>query len=100
MLNNTQARTITTNAEGIGMSTTSAPLDSLEQNLNRTGGNDDAHSVFNEVSNRLQGKIHTARAIRSGDTYSRPSRAALSSDNFSSQLPHALQYTIIQQVVV
>jgi hypothetical protein len=89
ILNNTQARTITTNAEGIGMITTSAPLDSLEQNLNRTDGNDDAHSALNEVSNRVQGQIiHTARDIRSGDIYSRPSRATLSSDNVSSHFPH------------
>jgi hypothetical protein len=88
ILNNTQTRTITTNAEGIGMSTTSAPLDSLEQNLNRTDGNDDAHSALNEVSNQLQGQIHTAHDIMSGDNYSRPPRAALSSDDVSPHLPH------------
>jgi hypothetical protein len=88
ILNNTQTRTITTNAEGIGMSTTSGPLDSLEQILNRNDGNDDAHSALNEVSSQLQGQIHTSHDIRSGDTYSRPSRAALSSDDVSSHLPH------------
>jgi hypothetical protein len=37
ILDNTQAQTITTSAEEIGMSTVTAPLDILEQNLNRTG---------------------------------------------------------------
>jgi hypothetical protein len=88
LVNNTQTRTITTNAQGIGMSTTRSPFDSMEQNLNRTNGDGDAHSALNEVSSRLQGQIHTARAIRISDIYSRPSRAALSSDNASSHLPH------------
>jgi hypothetical protein len=89
ILNNAQSRTITTNAEGIGMSTTSAPLDSLEKHLKRTDGNDDAHSALNEVSNRLQGQIRTARDIRSGDTYSRPSHTAVASDTVSSHFPHS-----------